>query len=169
MKWHFCLFEKPYLCICNLNLKFCRFLLHKKLFIRKFCAISGFSAKLKMAIAGFYCTGSKWGPNEIWLKQNSVPPLLVIQIFKIGPPTQKLHLLTCFCHIQGPLYVLGQAISADFEQKKLPIFWNIFPILGQFFLLKIDRIENFIMQCGYFSNGLRFRILLTLEYQTTSP
>ena len=35
---------------------FCGFFLHEKFVIRKLCAIAAFSAKLKVDIAGFYCT-----------------------------------------------------------------------------------------------------------------
>ena len=40
-------------------------------------------------------------------------------------------------------------IFADFEQKKSPFFQTFCQFSGNFFLLKIDRNENFIMQCGY--------------------
>ena len=51
----------------------------------------------------FVNNGSTWGPIKIWLKHKNLSRLLGTclgtRIFKIGPPVQKLHLVTFFCHI----------------------------------------------------------------------
>ena len=49
-----------------------------------------------------------------------------------------------------PILHNEKIISADFEQKKnCPFFETFCQFWGKFFLLKIGRNENFIMQGGY--------------------
>ena len=64
-------------------------------------------------------------------------------------------------------------ISADFEEKFVAHFFKRFAnFLGNFFLLKIDRNENCIMQCGHGEQTLWkifFYVSIIGAYEANSP